>query len=101
MYRHPRPQDGPDRKWLRNCDQIRRRRTGRFLERYTGALLVIHGDRDTIIPYEAGRRVFEQAPSSRKTFVTIPGADHNDLHIVDPATYWRGVDQFLAALPAR
>jgi fermentation-respiration switch protein FrsA (DUF1100 family) len=75
--------------------------TGRFLERYTGPLLVIHGDRDTIIPYAAGRRVFEQAPSSRKTFVTIPGADHNDLHIADPATYWREVDQFLAALPAR
>jgi fermentation-respiration switch protein FrsA (DUF1100 family) len=72
--------------------------TSEFLRRYTGPLLVIHGDRDTIIPFAAGRRVFDAAPSARKEFVTLPGADHNDLHIVNPPAYWRAIDAFLLPL---
>jgi fermentation-respiration switch protein FrsA (DUF1100 family) len=74
--------------------------TSGFLERYDGPLLVIHGDADSIIPYEAGRRVFAAAPTSRKTFVTIAGADHNDPYVATSAHYWHGVDQFLAGLAA-
>jgi fermentation-respiration switch protein FrsA (DUF1100 family) len=74
--------------------------TSRFLERYDGPLLVIHGDADSIIPFSAGRRVFEEARGSRKTFVPIPGADHNDLHAANPVPYWRAIDTFVAALRA-
>jgi fermentation-respiration switch protein FrsA (DUF1100 family) len=72
--------------------------TSRFLRDYRGALLVIHGDADTIIPFRAGRRVFDDAPTARKTFVAVPGADHNDLHIANPSVYWRAVDAFLKGL---
>jgi len=72
--------------------------TSQFLEGYTGPLLVIHGDADRIIPYRAGRRVYEEAPTPRKTFVTIAGADHNDLHLVNRPRYWDAIDAFVTTL---
>jgi fermentation-respiration switch protein FrsA (DUF1100 family) len=72
--------------------------TSEFLQRYQGPLLVVHGDTDTIIPFSAGRQVFDRAPSPRKQFVALPGADHNDLHVVSPTAYWRAIDAFMASL---
>jgi fermentation-respiration switch protein FrsA (DUF1100 family) len=72
--------------------------TTRFLEKYDGALLVVHGDADSIVPFRAGRRVFEQARSTRKRFAVMRGAGHNDLDDVDAAAYWKAVDEFLADL---
>ena len=72
--------------------------TSRFLARYDRPLLVVHGDRDSIIPFSAGRQVFDAAPSSQKTFVPIPGADHNDLHVANPDAYWPAIDAFIASL---
>ena len=69
--------------------------TSKYLERYQGPLLVVHGDADTIIPFSAGRRVFERAPSPLKSFLPLKGADHNDLHFVNPTSYWRGIDEFV------
>jgi fermentation-respiration switch protein FrsA (DUF1100 family) len=68
------------------------------MEGYEGPLLVIHGDRDTIIPFRAGRDVFDRASTTRKEFVAIRGADHNDLHVVDPAGYWAAIDRFVSGL---
>jgi fermentation-respiration switch protein FrsA (DUF1100 family) len=70
----------------------------RFLERYRGPLLVIHGDADSVIPYSAGRALFDAVPTDRKTFVTIPGANHNDLHTVAPSLYWNSIDTWLRTL---
>jgi len=74
--------------------------TGSHLERYRGPLLVLHGDADSIIPFSAGRKVFEKAASEKKTFAVLEGADHNDLHADHPA-YWAAVDRFLASLRDR
>jgi uncharacterized protein len=48
----------------------------------TCPVLVIAGDRDAIIPIEQSRRLFEAVPTP-KTFVTVPGADHNDRALLD------------------
>jgi uncharacterized protein len=76
--------------------------TSKFVERYTERsqrpLLVVHGDADTIIPYAAGKRVFDRAATSRKTLVTIRGADHNDLHVVNPDVYWQAIGVFVKSL---
>ena len=69
--------------------------TSRHLEKYNGPLLVIHGDADSIIPFRAGKQVFDRARGPQKTFAVLEGADHNDVHTGHPA-YWRAVDSFLA-----
>lgn len=49
-----------------------------FLQDYRGRVLQIHGDQDTIIPYELGQKLHASI-STEKQFVTITGAGHNDL----------------------
>ena len=72
--------------------------TAEHLHSYSGPLLVLHGDADSIIPFRAGRQVFEAARTSRKTFMVLEGADHNDVHAGHPA-YWPAVDRFLDSSP--
>jgi hypothetical protein len=43
--------------------------------------LVIHGDRDEVVPYDMGRAVAAALPSAR--LVTVPGGHHNDLFAKD------------------
>ena len=50
------------------------------IERIDMPVLVIHGEEDRIIPIDLGQRLFDKAPEP-KTFVRIPGAGHNDLHL--------------------
>jgi fermentation-respiration switch protein FrsA (DUF1100 family) len=64
-------------------------------------LLVLHGDRDDVVPYEQGRRLFEAA-NQPKTFYTIRGARHNDTYIVGGQPYFDAWARFLRGLePAR
>jgi len=51
-----------------------------YVEHIGMPLLVVHGDKDQIIPIEIGKRLFEKAKDP-KSFVTIRGASHNDLHL--------------------
>ena len=62
--------------------------------RYHGPLLQSHGDADTIVPYELGRRLFDAA-NEPKQFVTLPGRDHND---PQPADYYDTLVAFLDGL---
>jgi len=41
-------------------------------------LLIMHGDRDEVVPFDLGRALFEAAPEP-KTFWQIPGSGHNDI----------------------
>jgi fermentation-respiration switch protein FrsA (DUF1100 family) len=59
--------------------------------------LVIHGDRDSVIPYRMGQRLYAALPGPKR-FVTIPGGDHNDAAPADPALYWRSVREFVESL---
>ena len=54
-------------------------------------LLVLHGDRDTTVPFAQGRRLFEAAPEP-KSFFVIRGAAHNDTYVAGGRAYlevWR------------
>ena len=62
-------------------------------------LLVLHGDRDEVVPFAQGRRVFEAAPEPKR-FFAIPGASHNDTYYVGGEAYWRALGEFLDGLPA-
>ncbi|THJ24035.1 MAG: alpha/beta hydrolase [Nitrospira sp. CG24E] len=56
--------------------------------------LIIHGDKDDIIPIELGRQVFEAA-TPPKSFYVIPGADHNNTYQVGGAAYFRQWTEFI------
>ena len=73
--------------------------TAKHLQQYSGPLLVIHGDADSIIPFAAGQRVFEQAATTSKTFAVLPGADHNDVYARHPQ-YAGIIDRFVSTIPA-
>jgi pimeloyl-ACP methyl ester carboxylesterase len=66
--------------------------------RLTVPLLVLHGDRDEVVPFAQGRRVFEAAPEPKR-FFAIPGASHNDTYVVGGEAYWSAVVGFLETLP--
>ncbi len=57
-------------------------------------VLIIHGDRDEVVPYQMGERLF-QAYNGTKQMVTIAGGRHNDLAEVDPMLYWGEIERFL------
>ncbi len=60
-------------------------------------LLLLHGDRDEIVPYAQGQRLFEAAKEP-KTLYTITGAGHNDTYMVGGEPYWQAWERFLATL---
>ena len=57
-------------------------------------LLFFHGDRDGIVPFELGRRLYERAPQP-KAFEVIPGAGHNDTVRVGGRPYFARIQRFL------
>lgn len=54
-------------------------------------VLVLHGERDSMIPAEMGKAVYDAAREP-KEFCQIPGADHNDLYLIGGEGYF---DRFL------
>lgn len=57
--------------------------------------LVVHGDRDQIIPVELGRRAFAAMPQPKR-WVEVPGAGHNDLLARQEA--WQAIGELLSGL---
>ena len=62
--------------------------------------LVIAGDRDSIIPIEQSRRLYE-AFTGEKRLVVIAGADHNDAALFDGQELMQAVLAFVANLERR
>jgi hypothetical protein len=69
----------------------------RKIERVGAPVLFIHGDRDEIVPYEQGRRLFAEAKPP-KAFYTVRGAGHNDPYIVGGDSYFRRLREFIDKL---
>ncbi len=67
---------------FRNLDKIRT---------FGKPTLVIHAERDHILPIDDGQALFEASPSPDKVFLRIPGANHNDIFL-------RGMDKYMKAI---
>lgn len=57
-------------------------------------LLVIAGDRDTLVPAELSQRLYERAREP-KQFVLVLGADHNSIQLLDGAQMIDAIVRFL------
>ncbi|MBI5960194.1 MAG: alpha/beta hydrolase [Chloroflexi bacterium] len=61
-------------------------------------LLVIHGERDNLIPVSNGQALYDASPAVQKRVVRVPGAGHNDLLFVAPDRYFGAVAYFLTQI---
>jgi uncharacterized protein len=64
------------------------------IHRITSPVLVIHGERDSVIPFRLGRKLFETA-TAPKQWLAVPEADHNNLAEVGGLVYWKTIQSFL------
>ncbi|MBN2306237.1 MAG: alpha/beta fold hydrolase [Anaerolineae bacterium] len=58
-------------------------------------LLVIHGERDNLIPVENGQALYDASPAAIKRILRVPGAGHNDLLMIGIETYFKALGQFI------
>ena len=77
-------------KWLMRTQLNSAAKIGTF----HGPLLQIHGDADTIVPFDIGKQLFEAA-NQPKELVVISGGDHNDSRTQEN---FEAVDRFLGVL---
>jgi fermentation-respiration switch protein FrsA (DUF1100 family) len=59
-------------------------------------LLVIHGERDSLIPVANGQALYDASPTAHKRILRVAGAGHNDLLMADPDGYFAAIRQFLS-----
>ena len=64
------------------------------IEHITIPKLIIHGNRDEIIPFTMGEQLFEAGPEP-KIFYAIEGAGHNDTWVVGGKKYFETLKQFI------
>lgn len=57
--------------------------------------LVMHGERDSLIPVDAGIELHRELGSKEKRLVIIPGAGHNDIMMVGAEQYLRAIKDFV------
>lgn len=57
-------------------------------------VLIIHGTRDPVIPFDMGRRLFEAAREP-KSFLPVEGAEHDDPYIVGGEAYCKRMLAFI------
>ena len=74
--------------------------TVKLLADFQGPVLVLHGNRDSIVPFALGRELYSRLETPKR-FVEIKEADHNDLIDAVRADYWAPVLEFVTALRGR
>ena len=57
--------------------------------------LIIHGERDSLIPASEATTLHEEIGSREKRLVIIPGADHNDILLVGMEQYFSAIKDFV------
>jgi uncharacterized protein len=85
--------------WLLSWGSSYRMPTVDWMAAVRQPALVLHGDRDSVIPYGLGQRLYAALPGP-KTFVTLPGGEHNEPVPPDAEAYWRAVREFTESLSA-
>jgi uncharacterized protein len=58
-------------------------------------VLIIHGERDRLVPLKQGRELYDALGSEQKELVIISGADHNDIMFVDSKKYMDSIANFI------
>jgi hypothetical protein len=67
------------------------------ISRITMPTLIIHGERDWIIPIGDAEALYDASASSAKSLVRIPSAGHNDLMLIGRKAYFEAIGRFCGA----
>jgi len=59
--------------------------------------LIIHGEYDQIISVKEGEELYQNSGAQDKKILIIPGADHNDIMLVQPSLYFDTIEEFIKA----
>lgn len=57
--------------------------------------LIIHGEEDTLVPFENARDLYDHLGSQEKKLLAIPSATHNDVLVVGFKEYFEAIEQFV------
>jgi hypothetical protein len=66
-----------------------------MIERISVPALIIHGEKDTLIPIREARDLYRYLGSDKKQLVIIPPASHNDIMLVGFQKYFESLRQFV------
>ena len=71
----------------------------------TCPVLMLHGTKDRIVPFDLGKKLFDLTPEESsagiaKQFVPLEGADHNGLLFTHKPEFTEAIEGFLKRLPA-
>ncbi|MBL8660369.1 MAG: alpha/beta fold hydrolase [Rhodospirillales bacterium] len=69
------------------------------IDRVTLPTLIIHGERDWIIPIGDARALYEASPATNKKLVSVPGAGHNDLMMIGRRAYFGAIAELCGTAP--
>ena len=70
----------------------------RLIPRLRAPLLVLHGDRDEIVPLRQGQALFAAAPEPKQLRV-FPRKGHNDLVVLAGPEYAAAIADWVRGLP--
>jgi hypothetical protein len=63
--------------------------------------LIIHGERDTLVPLREAKDIFNHLGTDRKELLIIPSANHNDIMLVGFQKYFNAIQQFIEMTEVR
>lgn len=72
--------------------------TKNIISRLKGPMLILHGEKDKLIPAHHAHELYTKAPEP-KSLVLIPSAGHNDMLSADEKIISDALKRFLAGLP--
>ncbi len=57
--------------------------------------LIIHGERDSLVPLNEGKLIWQNLGTEQKDFIIIPDADHNDIIFRQIELYFGAIEKFI------
>jgi pimeloyl-ACP methyl ester carboxylesterase len=67
----------------------------KMIKKISVPALIIHGERDNLIPVEEGKHLHKYLGSEKKELVIIPSATHNDIMFVGLRKYFEALQTFV------
>ena len=59
-------------------------------------LLILHGERDKVVPASDSQRLFDSAAAADKVFIKLPNCSHNDVGRYDAELFQKAIADFVS-----